>query len=34
MGLDDVIEIPGRQGGKDITIRCVVEEGGRLREVK
>lgn len=34
MKLDEVIEIPGKQGGKDIVIRAMVAPGGRITEVK
>jgi hypothetical protein len=34
MEMDDVIEIPGRQDGKDIVIKVTVGPGGRLTEVE
>jgi hypothetical protein len=33
MNLDDIIEIPGRQGGENIVLRYRVGNGGRLIEV-
>ncbi len=31
LNLDDVIEIPGREGGETTIIRCVINKGARLR---
>ena len=34
MNLDEVIEIPGRQGDQDIVIRAIPGPGGRLKDVE